>query len=55
MERIHAITSSGEVLQDIAVFRKLYQAVGLGWVSGGMDGCPRRLVDGLLLEGCRCM
>jgi len=33
MERIHAITAEGEVLTDIAVFRRLYQAVGLGWVS----------------------
>jgi len=33
MERIHAITADGQVLRDVAVFRRLYQAVGLGWVS----------------------
>lgn len=32
MERIHAIQDDGTVLTDIAVFRKLYEAVGLGWV-----------------------
>ena len=32
MGRIHAITSSGEVLKDIRVFREAYLAVGLGWV-----------------------
>ncbi|KAF5838291.1 hypothetical protein DUNSADRAFT_3087 [Dunaliella salina] len=32
MERIHAITADGQILTDIAVFRRLYQAVGLGWV-----------------------
>lgn len=37
MERIHAITAEGEVLRDIAVFRRLYQAVGLGWVSADVS------------------
>ncbi|MCM1983474.1 thiol-disulfide oxidoreductase DCC family protein [Lyngbya confervoides] len=32
MGRIHAILPSGEILRDVAVFRHLYQAVGLGWV-----------------------
>ena len=32
MGRIHAINSSGEVLQDVRVFREAYQLVGLGWV-----------------------
>ena len=32
MGRMHAITSSGEVLKDIRVFQQAYQLVGLGWV-----------------------
>ena len=32
MGRIHAITSSGEVLKDVRVFRDAYRLVGLGWV-----------------------
>ncbi len=32
MGRIHAITSAGEILRDVQVFRKAYQLVGLGWV-----------------------
>ncbi len=32
MGRIHAITSSGEVIRDIRVFQEAYRLVGLGWV-----------------------
>ena len=32
MGRIHAITSSGEVLKGVRVFREAYRLVGLGWV-----------------------
>ena len=32
MGRIHAITSSGEILTDVSVFREAYRLVGLGWV-----------------------
>ncbi|KAL3512923.1 hypothetical protein ACH5RR_025640 [Cinchona calisaya] len=32
MGRIHAILSDGSVVTDIEAFRKLYEAVGLGWV-----------------------
>ncbi|XAR50142.1 hypothetical protein NMG60_11004394 [Bertholletia excelsa] len=32
MGRIHAILSDGTVVTDIEAFRKLYEAVGLGWV-----------------------
>ena len=32
MGRIHAITSSGEVLKDVRVFREAYRLVRLGWV-----------------------
>eukprot|EP00879_Flechtneria_rotunda_P019154 GHRR01020109.1.p1 GENE.GHRR01020109.1~~GHRR01020109.1.p1 ORF type:complete len:152 (+),score=51.95 GHRR01020109.1:364-819(+) len=32
MERIHAILPDGTIVQDIEVFRRLYEAVGLGWV-----------------------
>ncbi|XP_047959759.1 uncharacterized protein At5g50100, chloroplastic-like isoform X2 [Salvia hispanica] len=32
MGRIHAIQSDGAVVKDVEAFRKLYEAVGLGWV-----------------------
>ena len=32
MGRIHAITDQGEVLKDLAVFRRAYALVGLGWL-----------------------
>ena len=30
--KIHAITSDGEVVTNVEVFRRLYDLVGLGWV-----------------------
>ena len=33
MGKIHAILPNGEVVTNIEVFRRLYEAVGLGWVS----------------------
>ena len=32
MGKIHAILPDGEVVTNIEVFRRLYEAVGLGWV-----------------------
>eukprot|EP00798_Chlamydomonas_sp_ICE-L_P023157 gene23157-30363_t len=32
MRRAHAITKDGEVVTDMEVFRRVYRAVGLGWV-----------------------
>ena len=32
MSRIHAINESGEILQDVAVFREAYRLIGLGWI-----------------------
>lgn len=32
MERIHAILPDGAVIKDVEVFRRLYEAVNLGWV-----------------------
>ena len=32
MGRIHAITASGQVLLDVAVFREAYRLIGLGWL-----------------------
>ncbi|XP_057517733.1 uncharacterized protein At5g50100, chloroplastic [Amaranthus tricolor] len=32
MGRIHAILADGTVVTDVEAFRKLYEAVGLGWV-----------------------
>lgn len=32
MERIHAVLPDGTVVKDVEVFRRLYEAVGLGWV-----------------------
>lgn len=32
MERIHALLPDGTIVKDVEVFRRLYDAVGLGWV-----------------------
>ena len=32
MKKIHAVLETGEVVAGVAVFREVYQAVGLGWV-----------------------
>ncbi|KAL2935971.1 hypothetical protein RDABS01_019089 [Bienertia sinuspersici] len=32
MGRIHAILADGTVVKDVEAFRKLYEAVGLGWI-----------------------
>lgn len=32
MGRIHAIGADGSVLRDVAVFRRAYELVGLGWL-----------------------
>ncbi len=32
MGEIHAILPSGKVVTNVEVFRRLYEAVGLGWV-----------------------
>ena len=32
MGRIHAIESDGSVLRDVAVFRRAYELIGLGWL-----------------------
>ena len=47
MGRIHAITSSGEVLRDVEVFRRAYGLIELGWLYAP-TGWPllRQLADG---------
>ena len=32
MGRIHAIDADGTVLRDVAVFRRAYELIGLGWL-----------------------
>lgn len=32
MLKIHAIEADGTIITGVPVFRRLYQAVGLGWV-----------------------
>jgi predicted DCC family thiol-disulfide oxidoreductase YuxK len=32
MRRIHALLPDGTVVTDVEVFRRLYEAVGLGWI-----------------------
>ncbi|VEP13806.1 Thiol-disulfide oxidoreductase DCC [Hyella patelloides LEGE 07179] len=32
MGRIHAITNDGTVIQDVAVFRRVYEELGMGWI-----------------------
>ncbi|ANV90432.1 thiol-disulfide oxidoreductase DCC family protein [Picosynechococcus sp. PCC 8807] len=34
MERIHGVLADGTVLQNVAVFRSVYEVLGLGWVYG---------------------
>ncbi|MBV5260144.1 DUF393 domain-containing protein [Synechococcus moorigangaii CMS01] len=34
MERIHGVLPDGTVLQNVAVFRYVYEVLGLGWVYG---------------------
>lgn len=47
MGRIHAITSQGEVLRDVAVFRRAYALIGLGWLYAPTRWpVLRPLVDG---------
>lgn len=46
MGRIHAITADGEVLRDVAVFRRAYALVGLGWLYAPTSWpCLRQLTD----------
>lgn len=47
MGRIHAISADGTVLRDVAVFRRAYQLVGLGWLYAptGWPGIAQ-LADG---------
>ncbi len=37
MGRIHALSSDGSVLQDVAVFRRAYSLIGLGWLYAPTD------------------
>ncbi len=37
MQRIHALMPDGSVLQNIAVFRRVYQVLGMGWVYAFSD------------------
>lgn len=32
MRKIHAILKDGSIVTEVEVFRRLYEAVGLGWV-----------------------
>ncbi|NJN71524.1 MAG: DUF393 domain-containing protein [Limnothrix sp. RL_2_0] len=34
MERIHAVCADGTVLTNVAVFRYVYEVLGMGWVYG---------------------
>ena len=34
MGRIHAITNEGEVIRNVEVFRRVYEALGMGWIYG---------------------
>jgi len=34
MGRIHGILPDGTVVRDVEVFRRLYRAIGLGWLLG---------------------
>lgn len=48
MGRIHAIGADGSILQDVEVFRRAYQLVGLGWLYAPTRWpLVRQLVDRL--------
>lgn len=32
MGRIHAVTSQGEIITDVAVFRRVYEELDMGWI-----------------------
>ena len=32
MGRIHAITNQGEIITNVAVFRRVYEELGIGWI-----------------------
>ena len=32
MGRIHAITSDGEIIRNVEVFRRVYEELGMGWI-----------------------
>lgn len=32
MGRIHAITNDGKVIRNVEVFRRVYEALGMGWI-----------------------
>ncbi len=32
MGRIHAVLPDGQILQNVAVFRRVYQILGMGWI-----------------------
>ena len=32
MGRIHAITNEGKVIRNVEVFRRVYEALGMGWI-----------------------
>lgn len=32
MGRIHAITADGEIIQNVEVFRRIYDLLGIGWI-----------------------
>ncbi len=47
MGRIHAITSDGQVLRDVEVFRRAYTLIGLGWLYAPTRWpLVRQLADG---------
>ena len=48
MGRIHAIEADGSVLRDVAVFRRAYELIGLGWLYAP-TGWP--LIGGLADAG----
>jgi len=48
MARIHGLSADGAVLKDVAVFRRAYELVGLGWLYAPSSWpLLRPVVDGL--------
>lgn len=48
MGRIHALLPDGSVLQDVAVFRRVYEELGLGWVYAITNWKPVEVIANVL-------
>jgi predicted DCC family thiol-disulfide oxidoreductase YuxK len=50
MGRIHALLPDGRILQDVAVFRRVYEELGLGWVYAITKWQPMETIANLVYK-----